>query len=98
MLALDPPFLVDAQANSQPKQAPTIFLQNGFPSNFLAPVDIHNASAVAQLFIRAIDSHLKPSTIYQGSYGFQYSVTNSFVLETNYVFNQARPLWDLSNE
>jgi len=97
MLALDPPFLVDAQANAQPTQAPTIFLQNGFPSNFLAPVDISNTSAVAQLFIRAIDAHLKPSTIYQGSYGFQYSVSSSFVLEANYVFNRARHLWDLEN-
>ena len=53
---------------------------------------------MSQLFIRAIDSHLVPSTIYEGSYGFQYSVTNNFVLEANYVFNQARHLWDLANE
>jgi len=39
-----------------------------------------------------------PSTIYEGSYGFQYSVTSSFVLEANYAFNQARHLWDLSRE
>jgi hypothetical protein len=97
-LALNPPFLVDAQANSQPSQAPTILLQNGFPSNFLAPVDVNNTSAVAQLFIRAIDSHLKPSTIYQGSYGFQYSVNSNFVVEANYVLNRARHLWDLVNE
>jgi hypothetical protein len=53
---------------------------------------------VSQLFIRAIDTNLKPSTIYEGSYGFQYSVTNSWVIEADYVFNQARHLWDLSNE
>jgi len=61
-------------------------------------VDINNTAQVSQLFIRAIDSHLVPSTIYEGSFGFQYSVTSSFVLEANYVFNQARHLWDLSNE
>jgi hypothetical protein len=97
-LALNPPFLTDAQQNPQPTAAPGMFLQNGFPSTFLTPVDINNISAVSQLFIRAIDPHLKPSTIYQGSYGFQYSVTNSFVVETNYVFNQARHIWDLSRE
>ena len=98
MLALDPPFLVDAQANAQTGQAPTILLRNGFPSNFLAPVDIHNTNAVAQLFIRAIDSHLKPSTIYQGSYGFQYSLASNFVLEADYVMNRGRHIWDLVNE
>jgi Carboxypeptidase regulatory-like domain len=98
MLALDPPFLVDAQANAQPGQAPTILLRNGFPANFLAPVDVKDTNAVAQLFIRAIDSHLKPSTIYQGSYGFQYSVASNFVVEANYVMNRGRHIWDLVNE
>ncbi len=96
-LALNPPFLVDAQANRNADQAPPLFLQNGFPSNFLSPVDINDTAAVSQLFIRAIDSHLVPSTIYQGSFGFQYSVTPSLVLETNYVWNQARHLWSLTN-
>jgi len=31
MLALDPPFLVDAQANAQPTQAPTISCKTDFP-------------------------------------------------------------------
>jgi hypothetical protein len=97
-LALNPPFLVDAQNNPQPTEGPAFLLQNGYPANFLAPVDINNNAQVSQLFIRAIDSHLVPSTIYEGSFGFQYSVTPSFVLEANYVFNQARHLWDLSNE
>jgi hypothetical protein len=97
MLALNPPFLVDAQANSQPGQAPTVILRNGFPSDFLAPVDVNNISAVSQLFIRAIDSHLKPSTIYQGSYGFQYSLASNFVVEANYVLNRGRHIWDLEN-
>jgi hypothetical protein len=98
MLALDPPFLVDAQANAQPGQTPAILLRNGFPSDYLAPVDISDTAAVAQLFIRAIDTHLKPSTIYQASYGFQYSVSRNFVLEANYVLNRGRHLWDLENE
>ena len=97
MLALDPPFLVDAQANSLPGQAPTVLLRNGFPSNFLAPVDVTDTAAVSQLFIRAIDTNLKPSTIYQGSYGFQYSVASNFVVEANYVLNRGRHLWDLEN-
>jgi hypothetical protein len=97
MLALNPPFLVDAQANAQPGQAPTVLLRNGFPSNFLAPVDVNNTSAVAQLFIRAIDTNLKPSTIYQASYGFQYSLASNFVVEANYVLNRGRHLWDLEN-
>jgi len=97
-LALNPPFLVDAQNNPQPTEAPAFLLQNGYPSTFLAPVDINNTAQVSQLFIRAIDSNLVPSTIYEGSYGFQYSVTSSFVLEANYAFNQARHLWDLSRE
>src|SRR5215831_3569123 len=98
MLALDPPFLVDAQANAQPGQAPTVLLRNGFPSNFLNPVNVNDTNAVAQLFIRAIDSHLKPSTIYQGSYGFQYSFASNFVVEANYVMNRGRHIWDLVNE
>jgi hypothetical protein len=97
MLALDPPFLVDAQANAQPGQAPTILLRNGFPSSFLNPVDVNDTAAVAQLFIRAIDTNLKPSTIYQASYGFQYSLTSNFVLEANYVLNRGSHLWDLEN-
>jgi hypothetical protein len=97
-LALNPPFLVDAQQNPQPTAAPAFLLQSGYPPNFLAPVDINDIARVSQLFIRAIDSHLVPATIYQGSYGFQYSLTNSFALEANYVFNQARHIWDLSNE
>jgi len=96
-LALDPPFLVDAALSPQPTAAPAFFLQNGFPPNFLAPVDINDTARVSGLFLRTIDSHLVPSTIYQGSYGFQYSLTNSFVLEANYAFNQARHIWDLSN-
>ena len=97
MLALDPPFLVDAQANAQPGQAPTVLLRNGFPSSFLNPVGVNDTAAVAQLFIRAIDTNLKPSTIYQASYGFQYSLTSNFVLEANYVLNRGRHLWDLEN-
>ena len=97
MLALNPPFLVDAQANAQPGQAPTVLLRNGFPSNFLAPVDVNDTNAVAQLFIRAIDSNLRPSTIYQGSFGFQYSLASNFVLEMNYVMNRGIHIWDLEN-
>ena len=33
-LALNPPFLTDAQQNPQPTAAPGMFLQNGFPSTF----------------------------------------------------------------
>jgi hypothetical protein len=96
-LALDPPFLVDAQLNRGSSQAPGLFLQSGFPSSFLNPVSITDTAAVSQLFIRAMDSHLVPSTIYQGSFGFQYSLSSSLMLETDYVWNRARHLWSLSN-
>ncbi len=39
-----------------------------------------------------------PSDIYEGSFGFQYSVTRDLAFEINYVFNQGRHLWSLTNE
>ncbi|HXM95109.1 MAG TPA: TonB-dependent receptor [Candidatus Dormibacteraeota bacterium] len=95
--ALNPPFLVDAQLNRNSSQAPGIFLQNGFPSNFLNPVSITDIAAVSQLFIRAIDSHIVPSTIYQGSFGLQYSLAPTLMIETDYVWNRGRHLWSLTN-
>ena len=41
---------------------------------------------------------LIPSDIYEGSFGIQYSVTRDLAFEINYVFNQGRHLWSLSNE
>ncbi|HUY13411.1 MAG TPA: TonB-dependent receptor [Terriglobia bacterium] len=96
-LALNPPLLTDASQTVSPSEAPGIFLKNGFPSNFLTPININNSAQVSQLFIRAIDSNLIPSQIYEGSYGFEYSPTTNLMFELNYVFNQARHLWALSN-
>lgn len=95
--ALNPPFLTDHAINNAPTEAPPLLLQNGFPSNFLAPVSITDIAAVSQLQLRTIDPHLVPSTIYQGSFGFQYSLANTWLVEANYVWNQARHLWTLSN-
>jgi hypothetical protein len=97
-LALNPPFLTDTQLNALPTQAPPIFLQDGFSASFLTPVNVNDTTAVSQLFIRAIDRNLVPSTIYQGSAGVQYSLAHDFVVEANYVFNRGRHLWSLDNE
>jgi len=96
-MALNPPFLTDHAINNAPTGAPPLFLQNGFPANFLAPVDITDIAAVSQLQLRTVDPNLVPSTIYEGSFGFQYSLANNWLVETYYVWNQARHLWDLSN-
>ncbi len=97
-LALNPPFLADVEQSRSQSEAPAMFLKNGFPANFLTPVDINNLDQASQLFIRAIDPNLVPSTIYQGSFGFQYSLTSNMVVEANYVFNQGRHIWSLTNE
>jgi Carboxypeptidase regulatory-like domain len=96
-LALNPPFLTDHAQNASQTEAPAIFLQNGFPSNFLAPVDINDLDAVSQLQLRTIDSHLRPSQIYEYSYGFQYSLNPNLMLDVSYVGNVSRHLWDLTN-
>ena len=97
-LALNPPFLTDHSLNSQATAAPALILQNGFPDGFTDPVSINDIAAVSELQIRAINSHLIPSDIYEGSFGIQYSVTRDLAFEINYVFNQGRHLWSLSNE
>ena len=97
-LALNPPFLTDHSLNSSANAAPALILQNGFPSGFVNPVSIDDIAAVSELQIRAINSHLIPSDIYEGSFGFQYSVSKDLAVEANYVFNQGRHLWSLSNE
>lgn len=96
-LALNPPFLTDHNQSASQSEAPGIFLKNGYPANFLAPIDIADTAAVSQLFVRAVDANLIPSQIYEGSYGFEYSPTTNLMFELNYVFNQARHLWTLSN-
>jgi hypothetical protein len=95
-LALNPPFLTDHAVSNSPTEAPPLLLQNGFPSDFLNPVDINNIPAVRQLFLRTINSNIVPSTIYEFSFGLQYSLANNWLLETNYAGNQGRHLWNLT--
>ncbi len=96
-MALNPPFLTDHAINNSPTQAPPYLLQNGFPGDFLAPVAITDIAAVSQLQLRTVDPNLKPSTTFEYSFGFQYSLANNWMLEAAYVGNQSRHLWDLSN-
>jgi hypothetical protein len=96
--ALNPPFLTDHALNNSLNAAPGLFLQNGFPAGFTDPVSIDDIAAVSQLQIRSINSNIIPSDIYEGSFGFQYSVSRDLAVEANYVFNQGRHLWSLTNE
>src|SRR5207244_7412610 len=96
-VGLNAPYLVDAQLSRTSTEAPALFLQNGFPPDTLTPVDIKNLDQVSQLFIRAIDSNLRVTEIYQGSYGFQYSFTPNLLVEADYVVNAGHHIWNLSN-
>jgi hypothetical protein len=96
-LDLDPPYLTDADLSAPSTQPPPIFLQNGYPANFLTPVNINDIAETSQLFIRSMDQHLVPAEIYEGSYGFEWSPAPTWTSSIYYVFNQARHIWDLSN-
>lgn len=96
-LALNPPFLTDHALNNGSTEAPPLLLQNGFPPGYLATVNINDIAAVSQLQLRTVNSNIVPSTLYEFSFGFQYSLANNWLLETNYAGNRGRHLWDLTN-
>lgn len=96
-LALNPPFLTDHGINNAPSEVPPLLLQNGFPSGFLNPVNVNDIAAVSQLQLRTVNSNIVPSTIYEASFGLQYSLANNWLLEANYAGNRGRHLWNLTN-
>lgn len=96
-LALNPPFLTDHAINNAPGETPPLRVQDGFPPAFLNPVSINDIAAVSQLQLRTVNQNIVPSTIYQGSFGVQYSLATNWLLEVNYAGNRGHHLWDLTN-
>src|SRR5438552_1569333 len=92
-LALNPPFYVDHEINFGASQPPGIWLQNGFPPGFVSPVDITNPNNVNQLFLRAVDPHLRPGMIQQMSGGFEYSLKPDTVLSVSWTGNYSHRMW-----
>lgn len=96
-LALNPPFLTDVQQTYVQNQAPSIYLQAGFPTGFLRPVDLNDLDRLSGLFLRTTSQNRRVPYIGQVSAGFQYSITKDMAIEVDYTGNAAHKLWRLMN-
>jgi len=82
MLALNPPFLVNnTPAVSSTATQPVLFLQQGFPSNFLDPANLNYHS----VHIRSVPVNDPFPYVQQWSFGFQRTLPAGLFVEADYV-------------
>jgi hypothetical protein len=87
MLALNPPYVLDlALTQSFPSTTPVFLLRNGFPSSQFTPALVN----LANLQIRAQDPNERTPYVHQVSFGPQFELSQSTVLEVTYVGNFGR--------
>jgi hypothetical protein len=96
-LALNPPGLINNNVSSS-NTAPLFFLQSGFPSGFLNPLNLDPAAGdLRRVRIRAVTPDAPKTTIQQASIGFQREVLSNVVLSVDGVWTKGTDLATLIN-
>ena len=94
VLALNPPFVIDAQLSKVQGADTTIFqLKNGFPASQFTPALVD----LTKLQIRAQDPNQRSGYVHQFSFGPQFQLDPNDVLDLTYVGNFGRNLQRLRN-
>ncbi|MBZ5580822.1 MAG: TonB-dependent receptor [Acidobacteriia bacterium] len=94
MLALNPPFVIDGSlSQSFPSTTPVFQLRNGFPSSEFTPALVD----LTKLQVRAQDPNERTPYVSQVSFGPQFEISRSTVLDVSYVGNFGRKMIRLRN-
>jgi hypothetical protein len=94
VLGLNPPFVIDGQIDQTLGSTTPIFqLQNGFPASLFTPALVD----LTRLQIRAQDINQRTGYVQQFSFGPQFSLSESMVLDLSYVGNFGRKMNRLRN-
>jgi Carboxypeptidase regulatory-like domain len=85
--ALNPPFLINGSlSQAQGTNTPQMFLQTGFPADEFNPSIVN----LTQLQIRAQDPNQRTPYVEQVSFGPEFQINNSTLLDLTYVGNWGR--------
>jgi hypothetical protein len=91
ILALNPPFVIDGSLSQQLGSATPVFLlKNGFPSNQFT-------ADLTRIQSRAQDPNERTGYVHQVSFGPEFQLTKSMVLDLTYVGNFGRNMNRLRN-
>ena len=91
ILALNPPFVIDGNLTQNPgSTTPVFLLKNGFPSNQFS-------ADLTRIQSRAQDPNERSGYVHQVSFGPEFEVTKSMVLDLTYVGNFGRKMNRLRN-
>lgn len=94
VMNLNPPYLTDASlSQSFGSTTPQFTLNEGFPINSILSTNV----PLSELQIRAQDPHQPTSYVEDTSFGLQYELSRSTVLEADYVGNFARHMGRIRN-
>ncbi len=94
VLALNPPFVIDgALTQTLGTNTPIFQLKNGFPGSLFTPALVD----LTRLQVRAQDPNQRTGYVDQLSFGPQYELTKSMVLDLSYVGNFGRKMNRLRN-
>jgi hypothetical protein len=94
MLALNPPWMIDASlAQTLGSTTPAFLLKDGFPSAQFTPALVD----LTKLQVRAQDPNERTGYVSQVSFGPQFEISQSTVLDISYVGNFGRKMNRLRN-
>jgi Carboxypeptidase regulatory-like domain len=94
ILALNPPFVIDlALSQNAGSTTPVFQLKNGFPANQFTPALVD----LTKLQIRAQDPNQTTGYVHQVSFGPEFQLSASTVLDVTYVGNFGRQMNRLRN-
>ncbi|MBS1854114.1 MAG: TonB-dependent receptor [Acidobacteria bacterium] len=94
MLALNPPWLIDGSlSQTLGSTTPAFQLKSGFPSAQFTPALVD----LTKLQVRAQDPNERSGYVHQVSFGPQFEISESTVLEISYVGNFGRKMNRLRN-
>jgi hypothetical protein len=94
MLALNPPFVIDGSlSQTLGSTTPAFILRNGFPAAQFTPALVD----LTKLQVRAQDPNERTPYVHQVSFGPQFELSQSTVLDISYVGNFGRKMNRLRN-
>jgi hypothetical protein len=97
-LALNPPGLVNNSLATSSSTSPLFLLQSGFPSDFLAPLNLDPAAGqLRRIRVRAVSEEAPKTVVHQASVGVQRQLGDSFVVSADAVLSAGRNLASLVN-
>ena len=98
-IALNPPGLINnSLAIGANATAPLFLLRNGFPGDFLAPVDMDPAAGqLRRIRLRVVDRNAPKTTVHQASIGAQRLFGGIYVVSADLVGSWGRNLASLVN-